>query len=442
MAKRRAGRRKLDRFGVKVLRMAVFARGESAKAGNKPIAWRHVARWVNPVSMKREQMGLDELGLSNDQAREKWARAKARDLAKTRAAVTSGDAVLGLVSIEQAVEDWLATIEHEPTKASYKMNVERFVGWATARGLVNVQDIVPALLAQYAVDYAAGAAFAPVTGGKRGKKGATKRRRAPSTVALAMRVTRQFLQAARKLGLAPRLTSDAIKERLESPKVPPKPIRFLRPAELRQLLEAAVRHDRDEPDNPRHKAGPIAPLVLAVLLSGCRFDEIANLEWKEVDLQAGEIRLPALRTKTREARTVRLDVSPSLLRLLAAMRLRSPGAELVFGMERGRAEFTRRRLTSEFGAPAFTWHDLRRSAGTILTNAPAIYGAASAWAAAKRAGHSVVIAERSYAGVLHDLPTDAKTIEQAAGIETVCNVIVQMAGGGETAASATSSATG
>lgn len=428
----------MDRFGVKVVCKAVFARGKSAKKGHEPIGWRHVARWINPVSMRQEQMGLDELGLSNDEAREKWARAKAKDLAKTRAVIESGDAVLGLVTIEQAVKDWLETIKHEPTKASYGMNVERFVGWATARGLVNVQDLVPALLAQFALDYAAGAAFAPVTGGKRGRKGATKRRRAPSTVALAFRIVRQFLQWARKLGFAPRLTSDAIKERLEGPKVPPKAIRFLRPAELRQLLEAAVRHDRDEPDNPRHKAGPIAPFVMAVLLSGMRFDEAASLEWKEVDLQAGEIRLPAERTKTREARTIRLDVSPSLLRLLAAMRLRSPGAELVFGVERGRCEFTRRRLTSEFGAPTFTWHDLRRSAGTILTNAPAIYGAASAWAAAKRLGHSVVIAEDAYAGVLSDLPGDAKTIEQAAGIEAVCNTIVQMAGCSETAASATS----
>lgn len=414
MAKRRAGRRSLGRHGVKVLLL---------KSG------KHVARWTCPVSLRQKQQGLDELGLLTAEAREKWARAKAVDIAKTKAAVTSGDAVLGLVTIEQAVKDWLATIGHGPTRMSYEMNVSRFAGWASARGLVNVQDIVPALLAQFAIDYAAGAAFAPVTGGKRGTKGATKRRRAPSTVALAFRIVRQFLQWARKLGFAPRLTSDAIKERLEGPKVPPKAIRFLRPAELRQLLEAAVRHDRDEPDNPRHKAGPIAPFVLAVLLSGCRFDEIANLEWREVDLQSGEIRLPAERTKTREARTIRLDVSLSLLRMLERMRLQSPGAVHVFGMERGRAEFTRRRLTSEFGAPTFTWHDLRRSAGTVLTNATAIFGAASAWAAAKRLGHSVVIAEQSYAGLLHDLPAEAKTLEAAAGIEAECAAIVASVAG-------------
>jgi integrase len=414
MTKRRAGRRSLGRHGVKVLLL---------KNG------RHVARWTNPVSLKQEQEGLTELGLTNAEEREKWARAKAKEIATTRASITSGESVLGLVTVATAIEDWLKTFAHGPTRSSYAMLVARFGEWTTARGIVHMQDIVAAHLPQFATDYAAGAAFAPLTGAKRGKKGATSRRRKASTVALAMRVVRQFLQAQRKRGLTPRLTSDAIKERLEGPAVPKGEIRFLRPHEIQELLRAAMRHDRDEPENPRHRAGAIAPFVMAVLLSGARFDEIASLEWKEVDLKSGEIRLPASRTKTREARTIRLDVSPMLQRLLERMRITANGAELVFAMERGRAEFARRRMVSEFASPMFTWHTLRRTAGTVLTNAPGIFGAASAWAAAKRAGHSVQIAEATYVGVLHDLPAAARTIEAAAGIEAECNAIVASVGG-------------
>ena len=59
-----------------------------------------------------------------------------------------------------------------------------------------------------------------------------------------------------------------------------------------------------------------------------------------------------------------------------------------------------------------------------MTNSPAIYGAASAWASAKRLGHSVTVAERAYAGVLRDLPADARTLEAAAGIEDLAQAIV------------------
>ncbi len=413
MTKHRVARRRLDRHGVKLLRLATGA---------------CVARWHDPLSGRQAQANLNNLGLSSVAQRQQWAAAKAHTLAATRAAIASGSVVAERASLLDAVKGWLARYTHEGTAQSYKMLADRFAAWAVHRGVRDVQGLTPPMLAAYRDDYARSIARAPVHGARRGAKAEGSRRRAPSSVNLGLTVAKMFLSWARRRGWTPNLSDDTIAESLVGVKVPKQAIRFLRPAELRKLLEAARRHDAATPDNPRHTAAPVAPFVLAVLLSGGRFDEVASLRWDEVDLQAGEIRLPAARVKTRAARTIRLDVAPTLLDLLTRLKLRAQGV-LVFEMPRGRAEDARRRLVHDFGAPLFTWHDLRRTCGTILTNAPSIYGAASAFLSAKRLGHSVVLAEKSYLGVLTDMPATAKTIEAAAGIETECAAIVAAAGG-------------
>ncbi len=87
------------------------------------------------------------------------------------------------------------------------------------------------------------------------------------------------------------------------------------------------------------------------------------------------------------------------------------------------AESTRKRLVRDFGAPAFTWLDLRHTCGTFLTCAPAIYGAASAFLSAKRLGHSVVVSEKHYAGAVTVAP-EIKTLEAALKIDDLCAKIV------------------
>ena len=118
---------------------------------------------------------------------------------------------------------------------------------------------------------------------------------------------------------------------------------------------------------------------MLVLLTGCRLGEALALDWKQVDLDAldhegrkvGEVHLAGASTKTRIARTVGLEVSPALRKLLTAMHLASGGKGSVFRLSKGIAEAAAKRLRSEYGAPeAFTWQSLRRTCGTFLTNAP------------------------------------------------------------------------
>lgn len=409
MTKHRVKRRRLDRRGVKILKLASGA---------------HAARWVDPVDGRSRQQNLDVLGLTNAEGRERWARDKAREIAEVRAAVTSGSAITGRVTIEEAMAEWLKFYQHGPTRESYEMIVGRFVLWAQKRGLRDVQDLVGPHLTTFTDHYVQQPARGPVTGAKVGTKGATARRRKPSTIALAFRVIRTFLQWARKRGLTPRLSSDVIREAVTAPAVPKQPIEVLQPSALKALLEASLRHDRDTSNEP------IAPFLMAVLLSGGRFAEIADLEWSEVDLRGcGALNLPSRRVKTRAARVIKLDVSPGLKDLLQRMKLRASGP-LVFAMPRGRAEDARRRLQKHYGAPTtWSWQTLRRTAASLLTCSPSIFGAASVFMAARRAGHSVALAEASYLGVFHDLPKDARTIEQAAEIEAEVAAIVASVGG-------------
>jgi len=125
-------------------------------------------------------------------------------------------------------------------------------------------------------------------------------------------------------------------------------------------------------------------------------------------------------TKTGEGRRIDLSVTPSLRSMLAAMKLRSGGSRYVFRgtapVSQAEAKSAQDRLIKHFGAPKFNWQELRRTCGTYLTCAPGIYGAASAFLSAKRLGHSVVVAERHYAGAVTDVPTTATTLEEALDI--------------------------
>ena len=103
--------------------------------------------------------------------------------------------------------------------------------------------------------------------------------------------------------------------------------------------------------------------------------------------------------------------------LLAARRLATGGKGNVFGLTRGTAEAARKRL-HEYGAPdAFNWQALRRTCGTYLTNAPGIFGGASAYRSASQLGHSVQVAEKHYVGVARGIRPDARTLEAAMQIE-------------------------
>lgn len=138
---------------------------------------------------------------------------------------------------------------------------------------------------------------------------------------------------------------------------------------------------------------------------------------------------PPTATKTKRYRTIGLEVCPALRSLLVAMKLKSGGDGYVFGgktqLLHTRVESGRKRLLRDYGAPRFSWQNLRQTTGTFLTNAPGIYGAASVFMSARQLGHSVAVAERHYLGVVRGIPREARTLESAMQIEALAQRIIE-----------------
>jgi integrase len=264
---------------------------------------------------------------------------------------------------------------------------------------------------------------------------------------------RTVLGHVRSLRLLPRLTGDDLRDALKKHRAPRKRIVFMKPADCQRLLEAALAHDdamfaatREEHAGLKEKGitaryEPIAVFVAFVLLTGMRVGEALSLEWKEVDLDAtdvqgrpvGEIYLDENKVKTRNARTVTLEVSPFLRRLLVELRKRrskgkptySEWTQPVFDLSYDVVDTEAKRLRDEYAAPRhFSYQVLRSTCGSFLTNAPGIFGAASAYRSAKQLGHSILVAEKHYLGLLAGIPLDAKTLEAAMGIESLVEKVM------------------
>ncbi len=411
------------------------------------VTWR--ARYTEPDTGREAYATLDGVALPTHEARTLWAKRKAQALAARRMDLEAGAPREQAKTLADALADYRSAAQHThrpKTLATHELAFAHFVRWSGREGIESTSDLTRAGLASFREYLIARPRKAAKRGGKRGTRTDTPSRRSPVTVNRELRSTKALLNQWRMAGLLPHVDSDAIGDTLKALPVPREQPEYLTPAKAENLLQAALRHDADVFAATREEhAGlrtpgttaryvPIAPFAAFLLLTGCRRGEALGLTWADVDLDAkdehgrvvGEIRLRAEQTKTHRARTIGLEVSPALRKLLAAMKLQAGhGAEAlhVFG---GATPYTadvveaaRQRLKSEYGAPAFDWQVLRSTCATYLTNAPGIFGAATAYMSARQLGHSVAVAERSYLGVHRGIPREARTLEAAMQIEAV-----------------------
>jgi integrase len=402
------------------------------------IGWR--ARYVDPDSGKTVKVSLDP-SLRTAELRTDWAAKKSKAIERRRRELEDGAPRATGTGLEQAIDRYFADHPHlrERTKKSYRAAADKLLAWANVEGIRSADDLTRAALLSFRARVLNEKKSTMKVGGKRGERVETDETRGAHTVNRELRSVRVVLGYLADADLLPKIREGDLRRATKRVRVPSEAPEYLKPDELQRLLDAALAHDAAVYDATReeHARGgekgsttryeAIAPFVATVLLTGMRFAEALDLEWQQVDLKANEIKLTAA-TKTHKARSVSLDVSPALARLLAAMHKRSGGHGRVFvDLTEGSIRAALRRLREDYGAPPETnWQILRATCGTFLTNAPGIFGAASAYRSAKQLGHSVTVAEKHYLGVVK-VPAKAKNLETAMNIKKHMERIIKSA---------------
>jgi integrase len=359
---------------------------------------------------------LDAIGKTTAKAREMWCKAKSKELQARAAAVAAGQTITSETTVQKAFEAYYAAkgSELQPaTLVAYKQGTKPFEVWCASHGVAFIESLTPALLAQYRGWFVGRPAHVPAQGrvGK-GKRVEGKARKSPAQENKCLNSLRVVLAQLRREGKLPAFDSDAIVDSLQFVKKERAKRRFLNVKQVQSLLEAAERHDTEGHD-------AIAPFTAACLLTGMRFNELAELTWDEVDADAGEITLAARRTKTSTERTVRLDKLPALWEWLKRGKLAAGGTGPVFPhITFAIARMARARLmdTGEEGysAPAFTWHRLRATCGTYSV-CSSLYGRGSEHETAQQLGHSITVAQQHYTGRAKDCQQNADSLEAALG---------------------------
>lgn len=141
--------------------------------------------------------------------------------------------------------------------------------------------------------------------------------------------------------------------------------RYLNGEELKRLLETC--HDLSKRKGVGHN--PILyEIVLTAILTGLRKGNLQNLKWSQVDLETGNIVIPASEHKTRKP--LYFPLTPHLQEVLLGLRNSYPHSEYVFSKPDGTSYGDWKRSFENActiaGLKNFHFHDLRHTHATFL----------------------------------------------------------------------------
>ena len=407
--------------------------------------WR--VRYVDADSGKTRKSKIPDAYIRTREDREAYAVRKSEQLADRRRELDAGAPRATGETLRAAIDRYYKahSTDRASTTATKRLSTDKLITWCEANGCPSCDDLDRSALTRWRTSVVNEPKRKPAKKGKRGAK-TEAGKRSPHSINRDLKKAAAVLRDLADGDSFAKLTFDDVRRALKPVRAPVDRKPYLKPAECKRLLAGALRHDSDtfettrwvpgegRPERTKYKQ--VAPFVAFGLLSGMRPGECLDLDWRHVDLDAldhhgnkcGVIEVTAA-SKTGLPRGVWLDVSPACRRLLAAQKLATGGKGNVWGLTEGEAAAARKRLVSEYGAPSkFDYQCLRRTCGTYLTCAPAIYGAASAAMSARQLGHSVEVAERHYVGVIRGIPRDVHDLENAMQItEEIERVIASIA---------------
>jgi integrase len=402
-------------------------------------SWR--ARYTDPDSGKTKWKTLPKHAQRTKADREDWCVRLSDQLERRRRELEDGATRATGTRLTDAVERYYkAHPRLRPTTVTaYQAVTDKLLAFARRHRITSTDELDRRALMRFREEVVNEPRKRMAPGGRRGKWEEGKEPRSAFSINRDLRGCRTVLGYLADADLFPRLSHDDLRRCFKQVEVPRAKKKSLKVAELRKLLDACLRHDAETFDATRGEQRgdgtvgttlrytPIGGFTLYVLLTGCRLGEALRADWKDVDLEDGEIHI-GTESKTKVARDIDIDVTPALRRLLAAQKLRTGGRSSVWDLTEGETTAAMKRL-KEYGAPTQSgWQLLRVTCQSYLASAPSIYSAASIFLAAKRGGHSVAVCEKHYAGAIKNISPEAKTLEAAMQIERHCKQVIASVG--------------
>jgi integrase len=181
-----------------------------------------------------------------------------------------------------------------------------------------------------------------------------RQERAPATIGNELAILRRALNLALRAGKIGQVPY------IPKPKVQNARQGFLEPEQYKTLRDALPEH--------------LKPLFVVGYHTGIRLGELRDLEWPQVDLLGGEIRLAGSQTKTSQPRTVPIygEMRPFLEVAFENRNKNYPECSWVFsylGRRIGGHVKGWREACKKAGLPGLHFHDLRRSAVRAMERA-------------------------------------------------------------------------
>ena len=253
---------------------------KTGKVTRSGVTWWRV-RYTDPDSGTTVRKTLDRT-LKTKAMREDFAVKLSERLGRRRRELEAGAVRATGTTLEEAEARFYASLVKKRPKTldTYREGTDRFLQWAKRSRVRTCDDLTKGCVMAF-------------------REWLLREDVSPHTFNKRLRAVKRMLSYLVDADLCPNLDHSHLR-RVKQEQAATELREFLRPTQVKRLLEACERHDsetfsmtRQEKAGEAAKGGTprytaIGPFALFVLLTGCRLSEALRLDWREVDLEAAD----------------------------------------------------------------------------------------------------------------------------------------------------------